>query len=39
MDLILTYWPDVHAAILQADPANLAQTQVALSGFYLTTCA
>jgi ribosome-binding protein aMBF1 (putative translation factor) len=37
MDLIRTHRPDVHEAIVQADPANFARTQAGLSHFDLTT--
>ena len=37
MDLIRTHRPDMHEAIVQADPANFAQTQVGWFRFDLTT--
>ena len=37
IDLIRTHRPDVHEAIIQADPTNFARTQVGISRFDLTT--
>ena len=37
MDCIRTHRPDVHEAIIQADPTNFARTQVGISRFDLTT--